>query len=288
MKLIVISGLSGSGKSIALQALEDTDYFCVDNLPISLLLDFTLKMNNSQLNRGMPDIAVGIDSRNDEEDLLGFRKVMEAIRRYDIDTEIIFLEANDTVLLQRFSETRRKHPLTRRDNLPLVEAISVERKLLMPIAIDADLHIDTSRTNVHQLRALISDRVALHAVMALSIQFVSFGFKHGAPEDADFVFDVRCLPNPHWDPRLRLLNGMDAEVIDFLQGESMVGSMFEDIRGFLEKWIVPFKENNRSYITIALGCTGGQHRSVYLVERLAAYFKNHNDQVLIRHRELVS
>lgn len=285
MKLLVVSGLSGSGKSIALQALEDMDYFCVDNLPISLLLDFALHMNQRQVDREMADVAVGIDSRNAEEDLQGFRSVMESIRQHEIETEIIFLEANDTVLLKRFSETRRKHPLTR-DSLPLVEAITVERKLLAPIAVDADLHIDTSRSNVHQLRALVRERVAHHASAALSIQFVSFGFKHGAPEDADFVFDVRCLPNPHWDPRLRLLTGRDAEVINFLRGEELVQAMYDDIRLFLEKWIPSFKEGNRSYITIALGCTGGQHRSVYLVECLADYFKCRDDQVLVRHREL--
>lgn len=287
MKLLVVSGLSGSGKSIALQALEDMDYFCVDNLPISLLLEFSVQMAARQNTRDLVDVAVGIDSRNSVEDLAGFRVVMESIRQRDIQTEIVFLEANDTVLLQRFNETRRKHPLTR-DSLPLAEAITVERKLLGPIAVDADLHIDTSRSNVHQLRALVRERVAHHAVAVMSVQFMSFGFKHGAPEDADFVFDVRCLPNPHWDPRLRLHSGRDQEVIEFLQGEASVQSMYDDIRLFLEKWIVAFKGENRSYITIALGCTGGQHRSVYLVECLASYFGQHGDHVIVRHRELVS
>jgi len=285
VKLLVVSGLSGSGKSIALQALEDMNYFCVDNLPISLLLEFSVQMAARQSTREMVDVAVGIDSRTAEEELEGFRTVMESIRRRDIETEIVFLEANDAVLLKRFSETRRKHPLTR-DSLPLAEAITVERRLLGPIAVDADLHIDTSRSNVHQLRALMRERVANHVVAAMSVQFMSFGFKHGAPEDADFVFDVRCLPNPHWDPHLRLFSGRDQEVIDFLQDEDSVQSMYDDIRLFLEKWIIAFKAENRSYITIALGCTGGQHRSVYLVERLADYFSQRDDQVLIRHREL--
>jgi UPF0042 nucleotide-binding protein len=286
VKLVVVSGLSGSGKSVALQALEDMGYYCVDNLPISLLLDFSVKMAERTSLRGMVEVAVGIDSRNAKTDLQGFRAVMESIHQRNIKTEIMFLQASDTVLLKRFSETRRKHPLTWFD-LPLAEAITAERKLLGPIAVDADLHIDTSRSNVHQLRAIIRERVVSHTAAVMSIQFMSFGFKHGAPEDADFVFDVRCLPNPHWDPRLRLFNGRDKEVIDFLQGEASVQSMCDDIRLFLEKWIAAFKAENRSYITIALGCTGGQHRSVYMVERLAESFRKHDDQVLVRHRELV-
>lgn len=286
MKLLVISGLSGSGKSIALQALEDMDYFCVDNLPISLLPAFTVQMEARQADRNIVNLAVGVDSRNTVEDLQGFRAVMESIRDRGMKTEIVFLEANDAVLLKRFSETRRKHPLTR-DNLPLAEAIKVERNLLAPLAVDADLRIDTSRSNVHQLRAVIRDRIARHTEAAMSIQLMSFGFKHGVPEDADFVFDVRCLPNPHWDPRLRLFSGRDQEVIDFLQSEPSVQAMYDDIRTFLEKWIPVFRDENRSYITIALGCTGGQHRSVYLVEKLAAFFRQDDGQILVRHRELV-
>jgi len=286
VKLLVISGLSGSGKSIALQALEDMDYFCVDNLPISLLPAFTVQMEARQADRNIVNLAVGVDSRNTVEDLQGFRAVMESIRDRGMKTEIVFLEANDAVLLKRFSETRRKHPLTR-DNLPLAEAIKVERNLLAPLAVDADLRIDTSRSNVHQLRAVIRDRIARHTEAAMSIQLMSFGFKHGVPEDADFVFDVRCLPNPHWDPRLRLFSGRDQEVIDFLQSEPSVQAMYDDIRTFLEKWIPVFRDENRSYITIALGCTGGQHRSVYLVEKLAAFFRQDDGQILVRHRELV-
>jgi len=285
VKLLVISGLSGSGKSIALQALEDMDYFCVDNLPIGLLPELTAQMEARKAERNIVNLAVGVDSRNTIEDLKGFGAVMESIRGRGMKTEIIFLEANDAVLLKRFSETRRKHPLTR-DNLPLAEAIKVERNLMAPLAVDADLRIDTSRSNVHQLRAVIRERIAHHAMAVMSIQFMSFGFKHGIPEDADFVFDVRCLPNPHWDPRLRLFTGRDREVIDFLQGEPSVQAMYDDIRSFLQKWIAAFKEENRSYITIALGCTGGQHRSVYLAEMLAAFFRQDDDQILVRHREL--
>lgn len=286
MKLLVISGLSGSGKSIALQALEDLNYYCVDNLPISLLLDFSVLMAARQLHRITANVAVGIDSRNSEEELQGFRAVMESIRKQGIETEIVFLEANNSVLLKRFSETRRKHPLTRND-MSLATAITVERKLLGPIAVDADLCIDTSRSNVHQLRKMVRERIAQRSTAATSIQFMSFGFKFGVPEDADFVFDVRCLPNPYWDPRMRLHTGRDQEIIDYLQGDSMVETMYEDIRGFLKKWIAAFSEENRSYITIAIGCTGGQHRSVYMAERLVEYFRTHDEQILIRHRELV-
>jgi len=286
MKLLVISGLSGSGKSIVLEALEDLNYYCVDNLPISLLLDFSVLMAARQSHRKTANVAVGIDSRNSEEELQGFRAVMESIRKQGIETEIVFLEAANSVLLKRFSETRRKHPLTRND-MSLATAITVERKLLGPIAVDADLCIDTSRSNVHQLRKLVRERVAQRTTAATSVQFMSFGFKFGVPEDADFVFDVRCLPNPYWDPRLRLHTGKDQEIIDYLQDEPMVESMFDDIRGFLQKWITAFKEENRSYITIAVGCTGGQHRSVYMVERLVEFFRAQDEQILIRHRELV-
>lgn len=286
MKLLVISGLSGSGKSIALQALEDLNYYCVDNLPISLLLDFSLQMMARKSGTAITNVAVGVDSRNSEEELAGFRAVMDSIRQQGIETEIVFLEATNSVLLKRFSETRRKHPLTRND-MPLATAITSERKLLGPIAVDADLCIDTSRSNVHQLRKIIRERVAQRATAATSVQFMSFGFKFGVPEDADFVFDVRCLPNPYWDPRLRLHTGKDQEIIDYLQGEPMVEAMYDDICQFLHKWIAAFKEENRSYITIAVGCTGGQHRSVYMVERLLNFFRTQEEQILVRHRELV-
>jgi len=286
LKLLVVSGLSGSGKSIVLQALEDLDYFCVDNLPISLLLDFSLQMATRKSGRAITNVAVGIDSRNAEADLSGFRDVMKSIRDQGIETEIVFLEASNSVILKRFSETRRKHPLSSKA-VPLAAAITQERQLLGAIAVDADLRIDTSRSNVHQLRKIVRERIAQRASASTSIQLMSFGFKYGVPEDADFVFDLRCLPNPYWDPRLRSFTGKDVEVVDYLQGEPMVQAMYEDVRVFLDKWLAAFKEDNRSYITIALGCTGGQHRSVYLVERLWAYFQLQGEQVLVRHRELV-
>lgn len=286
MKLLIVSGLSGSGKSIALQALEDLDFYCVDNLPISLLLKFSMEMAQRERDGSTSKFAVGIDSRNSEKDLHGFRSVMSAIRQQGIETEIVFLEASNSVLLKRFSETRRKHPLTN-GSTSLAAAIALERKLLGAIAVDADLCVDTSRANVHQLRKMVRDRIAQRRTAAMSIQLLSFGYKFGVPEDVDYVFDVRCLPNPYWDPRLRLHTGKEQEVIDYLKDDPMVLSMLDDLSRFLEKWIAVFKQDNRSYITIALGCTGGQHRSVYLVECLFRHFKALDEQVLVQHRELL-
>lgn len=286
MKLLVVSGLSGAGKSIALQALEDLDYFCVDNLPVSLLPDFARLIMLRHAKQAIPKVAVGIDARNAEDDLQHFSTVLENTRKLGVECEILFLEASNTVLLKRFSETRRKHPLTKK-NVALADAIAVERKLLGPIAVQADLHIDTSRNNVHQLRQQIMDRIVQHGEGLLSVQFMSFGFKYGTPEDADFVYDVRCLPNPHWDPHLRLQTGQDQAVREFLAREPLVTEMLEDINRFLQKWLAEFRRENRSYITIALGCTGGQHRSVYLVERLSETFNNDGVKVLIRHRDLL-
>lgn len=286
MKLLVVSGLSGAGKSIALQALEDLDYFCVDNLPVSLLPDFARLILLRHANQARPKVAVGIDARNAEDDLQNFSTVLENTRKLGIECEILFLEASNNVLLKRFSETRRKHPLTKK-NMALADAIAVERKLLGPIAVQADLHIDTSRNNVHQLRQQIMDRIVQRGESPLSVQFLSFGFKYGSPEDADYIYDVRCLPNPHWDPHLRLLTGKDQAVREFLAREPLVTEMLEDISRFLQKWLAEFRRENRSYITIALGCTGGQHRSVYLVERLAEIFNNDGAKVLVRHRDLL-
>ncbi len=286
MKLLIVSGLSGSGKSIVLQALEDMDFYCVDNLPICLLLNFSIEMAARESSDSMGKVAVGIDSRNSEQDLLGFREVMSAIKKQGIEAEIIFLEARDSVLLKRFSETRRKHPLTN-SKTSLGAAITLERQLLGALAVDAELCIDTSRTNVHQLRLTVRERVAQRKTAAMSVQLMSFGFKYGVPEDADFVFDVRCLPNPYWDPRIRMHTGKDQGVIDYLKDDPMVQSMLTDISQFVEKWLAVFKHENRSYITIALGCTGGQHRSVYLVECLYQHFQTLNEQVLIQHREVL-
>ncbi len=285
MRLLVLSGLSGAGKSIALQALEDLGFYCVDNLPVALLPGFVAQMKVMEGRQEVTEIAVGIDARNMIDDLQNFQVVLKNIKEQGISCEVIFVVANDHALIKRFSETRRKHPLTN-DGIPLVEAIAAERHLLNPIANCADLHIDTSQTNVHQLRDQIRDRVGRNSDLTLSLQFLSFGFKHGHPIDADFVFDVRCLPNPHWDPKLRLQTGRDDDVIKFLQQQTVVTEMLADITRFIERWVPDFEADNRSYMTVAIGCTGGQHRSVYFAEALGAHFKQQREGVMIRHREL--
>ena len=284
MKLLIVSGLSGSGKSVALHTLEDLDYYCIDNLPVGLLEPFAQQLlDNPPV--GQDNAAVGIDARNQSEDLQRFPQMLAALRERGIQCEILYLQADDETLLKRFSETRRKHPLSK-GSLSLADAIRQERSLLEPIAGHAALHIDTTHTNVHQLRDLIQERVGAKTDGTLSLLFKSFGFKHGVPKDADFVFDLRCLPNPHWDARLRPLTGLDSDVVEYLGTQPLVDEMYEVIRGFLETWIPRFECENRSYLTVALGCTGGQHRSVYLAERLGRHFKTRYPSVLVRHREL--
>lgn len=284
MKLQIISGLSGAGKSIALQALEDLDYYCVDNLPLALLPAFVQQM----LSGGGPRpeaIAVGVDARNLSEELDHFEDALAALRKLGVDYEIIYLEASEEVLLQRFSETRRKHPLTD-SHTPLIDAIRQERRLLEGVSAAADVRIDTSHSTVHQLRDLIGRRVAHKESPQMSIMFLSFGYKHGVPVDVDYLFDVRCLPNPHWDPRLRLHDGRHPAVVAFLEEQGDVARMYEDIKSFLERWLPRFAAERRSYLTIGIGCTGGQHRSVYLVERLAAHFRLSKENIQVRHRDV--
>jgi len=285
MKMIIISGLSGSGKSIALNLLEDLQYYCIDNLPAAMLSALADQLLSST-NLEHENIAVGIDARNTPADLADFSNILKDLKSRQLDIEIFFLEADNPTLIKRFSETRRRHPLSS-DEVPLSEAIIQERSLLEPIASEADLHLDTSRTNIHQLRELIQSRVNSGDRTRLSLLFESFGFKQGIPVDADFVFDVRCIPNPHWEPRLRRLTGCDPAVAEFLEQHDDAIKMFEDIRNFLEPWIPRFEADNRSYMTIAVGCTGGQHRSVYMVEKLAAWFKQQRPGILHRHRELL-
>ena len=284
MKLIIVSGLSGSGKTIALQAMEDMGVYCIDNLPFKLLPSLARHLKNAS-GRPYNDAAVGIDARNLTDDFEEFPAVLEQVRAEGGQCEIIFLTADDQTLLKRFSETRRKHPLSD-TSVPLNEAIEAERRLLSPVAADADWHLDTSHTNVHQLRTLVRERMGKTGQQTLSLLFSSFGYKHGLPPDADFVFDVRCLPNPYWEPHLRPLTGLDTDVQSFLEQQPMVGRMYEDIRDFLETWVPHFEAENRSYMTVAVGCTGGYHRSVYMVERLGAHFRTDRSNVLTRHREL--
>jgi len=284
MKFVIVSGLSGSGKSIVLHSLEDLGFYCIDNLPLSLLPAFAAQISASP-RRNYEHAAVGIDARNLTDDFESFSDVLAEIHSYGMECEILFLQADDATLIKRFSETRRKHPLTR-SGTSLAEAIKRERTVLSALAVNADWCIDTSRTNVHQLRDLVRERM-LQEAHSLTLTFMSFGFKHGIPVDADFVFDVRCLPNPHWVPQLRIQTGLDQEVKVFLEQQALVGEMFADLSSFIERWMPRFQADNRSYMTVAIGCTGGQHRSVYLSNRLAEYFAKSDLEVLVRHRELV-
>lgn len=284
MKLVIVSGMSGSGKSVALHTLEDIGFYCIDNLPVGLLADFGRHMTE-QDSKSVERYAVGIDARNGAEDLSRFPRILDELEGRGIRSEILFLRAAYTTLIKRFSETRRRHPLSN-DNTPLAEAIGREAKLLAPILARANLVMDTTQTTVHQLRELVRERVDMRRGNRLSLLFQSFGYKHGVPKDADFVFDLRCLPNPHWEPKLRPLTGRDAEVCSFLDAQDSVERMYQQIRDFLEEWLPAYEHEGRSYLTIALGCTGGQHRSVYLAERLAASLAATQPLVRLRHREL--
>ncbi len=282
MRLIIVSGLSGSGKSVALHMLEDLDYYCVDNIPAGLLpmfISHTVRSHESTYQ----STAVGVDARNRPAEIASVPNLVNELKRSGVGCEVIFLRADEDILLKRYSETRRRHPLSH-DGTGLIDAIRRERTLLEPIADAADLILDTSRTSVHELRELIRQRVAGRTEGRLSILFESFAFRHGVPDDADFVFDVRSLPNPYWEPGLARMTGRDPAVAEYLERHPVVAKMFADIVGFLEHWIPEFVRTNRSYLTIAIGCTGGQHRSVYLVERLAEHFSKRFALVHARHQ----
>lgn len=282
MRLVIVSGLSGSGKSVALHMLEDLDYYCVDNIPAGLLpmfISHTVRTHESTYG----STAVGVDARNRAAEIASVPKLVEELKRSGLGCEVLFLRADEDALLKRYSETRRRHPLSR-DGAGLIEAIRQERALLEPIADAADLVIDTTRTSVHELRELIRQRVAGRSDGRMSILFESFAYRHGVPDDADFVFDVRSLPNPYWETGLARLTGRDASVAEYLERFPIVAKMFADIVGFLEHWIPELVRTNRSYLTIAIGCTGGQHRSVYMVERLAEHFSKRYAQVHARHQ----
>ena len=284
MRLVVISGLAGSGKSVALDMLEDLGYYCIDNLPISLLRDVTASTLRRQ-HRHFERLAVGVDARALQTEIAHFPARLAALRAQGIDLQVIFLEASPEVILRRYGETRRKHPLTD-STTPLVEAVHADRELLRPIADQADLTLDTSHTTLHQLREMIRSRVEASADGGLAILLQSFGFKHGVPDAVDFVFDVRCLPNPHWIEGLREKTGLDEAVAKHLEQSELTLKMRDDIGRFVLDWLPAFERENRAYITVAIGCTGGRHRSVYLVEQLAARIRPHYPQTLVRHTEL--
>ena len=286
MRLIIVSGLSGSGKSVALHVLEDLGYYCVDNMPAALLKSVIDEVTSDD-DESAQLLAVGVDARNRQEDLESLPRLLDELKQQQIQTELLFLQSSNDVLLQRYSESRRRHPLAEHGTALRV-AIDKERELLSVIVNAADLIIDTSRTSVYELADTIRERVDGRSTQSLSVLIESFGFKNGIPADADFVFDMRCLPNPYWTVELRGLTGRDKEVSDFLDAQDAFVRMYEDILGFLRRWIPEYDDVHRGYLTVAIGCTGGQHRSVYMTEKLAAALRDMHDPVLTRHNELGS
>lgn len=282
MKLIVISGRSGAGKGTALHVLEDLGFFCIDNLPAGLIPDLVARTRAAE-HEHSSQIAVSVDARNFPKQLRQLPEILEQLPPDQVECEIIFLDAENKTLIKRFSETRRRHPLASSE-VTLVDALEQEKSILDPVASRADLAIDTTELTLHQLRDLVRRRVA-HTSHQMSLLFESFGFKNGVPVDVDFVFDVRCLPNPHWDLELRPFTGQDQPVIDFLDAQPLVNEMFQDLVTFFDRWIPHFQQNNRSYVTVGIGCTGGKHRSVYLAERLGRYYSDTLSSVQVRHRE---
>jgi RNase adapter protein RapZ len=284
MKLVIVSGLSGAGKTVALKQYEDLGYYCIDNLPLQLVGPISRRAQRSADER-YDKLAIGVDARDSPKEIARFPRYLERLRERGIETRVVFLRAEDGVLLQRYSETRRRHPLAVGD-ISLAEAIRMEQDLLAPIAHLADATIDTTNKNLHELREEIQAQVPGGGSGSLTVQLESFGYRNGLPDDADFVFDVRCLPNPHWEPTLRKLTGRDAAVGAWLERHPGVQRMTRDLLAFLERWLPEYRKQDRAYLTVAVGCTGGQHRSVYIVERLAEALRPHYEQLSVRHREL--
>jgi len=284
MRLIIVSGRSGSGKSTALDVLEDNGFYCIDNLPAGLLPELAERaLLHTELLQ--PQVAVSIDARNLPSQLKRFPELLEDVRARYIQCDVLYLDAADETLLKRFSETRRRHPLTNQ-NRSLAEAIHDEELLLAPIIDHADLKIDTTHLNLYQLRDTLKLRLLNQPEPGTAFLFESFGFKRGMPVDADLVFDVRCLPNPYWKADLRDFSGLDQPVIDYLAAQTEVEEMFQDILAYLSKWLPRFAASNRAYVTVAIGCTGGHHRSVYLAERLGQALREPLKNVQVRHRDL--
>lgn len=281
MRLIIVSGQSGAGKTVALRVLEDLGYYCVDNLPIDLLDKFVKSVKSSKQN-----VAVSIDIRNlpTEPNLL--TDVLTKLKKSS-DVSLLFLDAKKDSLLKRYSETRRIHPLTLSlENTSLEQAIEKERSILSPLKEHADLVIDSSNQSLHELSEMVRMRIEGRERKDLVMVFQSFGYKYGLPSDADYVFDVRFLPNPHWEPALRPMTGLDAPIKAFLESYKDVLDLKKQIETFIENWLPLLEKNNRSYLTVAIGCTGGQHRSVYLAQQIGEYFAQMGHQVQIRHKSL--
>ncbi|PTC02340.1 RNase adapter RapZ [Vibrio mediterranei] len=281
MRLVVVSGHSGAGKSVALRVLEDSGYYCVDNLPIDLLEAFVDSSKDSQ-----QSVAVSIDIRNLPDNLNNLTSKLKQLSTQH-DVKVLFLDASKSVLLKRYSETRRIHPLSqRKDKLSLEQAIDLEHTLLKPIKEHADYTIDSSEQSIHDLSETIRFELEGQEKKDLVMVFQSFGFKYGMPSDADYVFDVRFLPNPHWQPELRPMTGLDAPIKSFLEAYPDVIELKQQIQGFVERWLPLLEKNNRSYLTVAIGCTGGKHRSVYITQQIGEYFAQLGHQVKIRHASL--
>lgn len=283
VRLAVVSGLSGSGKTVALRTLEDLGFYCIDNLPPSLLKSLADHALGSGETR-FPRLAVGIDARTASGDPNELPQAFSHLAELGLPPFLLFLDARDDVLLKRFSETRRRHPLGC-EGISLTDAIARERVLLKSVRQIADAEIDTSELNVYQLRRRILEALGLSA-SGVSLLFESFAFKRGVPSEADFVFDARALPNPHWEPRLRPLSGRDAGVREYFEARPEVAEFVDDVERFLRRWLPRFDPTERSYLTVAIGCTGGRHRSVYIVERLQERFRSLGGEVLCFHREL--
>lgn len=284
MRLIIVSGRSGSGKSTALDVLEDNGFYCIDNLPAGLLPELAERalLHTEVL---QPQVAVSIDARNLPTHLQRFPELLAEVRARHIQCDVLYLDADEETLLKRFSETRRRHPLTD-ESRSLAEAIRDESLLLEPISDLVDLKIDTTHLNLYQLRDSLKLRLLNKPEPGTAFLIESFGFKRGMPVDADLVFDVRCLPNPYWKPELRAHSGLDQPVIDYLAAQADVDEMYTDIHAYLYKWLPRFAASNRAYVTIAIGCTGGHHRSVYLAERLGQTLKPQLKNLQVRHRDL--
>ena len=278
---MVISGNSGAGKSVALRVLEDLGYYCVDNLPVDLLSQFVESIQHSSQN-----VAVSVDIRNLPKDPSLLKNTLAELKQSH-DVTVIFLDAEDKELIKRYSETRRLHPLSLiGEQCSLEQAVELEKNILSDFKEEADLVLDTTTKSIHDLSETLRSRILGRESKELVMVFESFGFKHGLPTDADYVFDVRFLPNPHWEPGLRPMTGLDKPVADYLEKHDDVIQLKEQIQGFLTTWLPALEKNNRSYLTVAIGCTGGQHRSVYITQQLGQYFKEQGKQVQIRHKTL--
>jgi RNase adapter protein RapZ len=280
MKLVIVSGLSGAGKTVALKQYEDLGYYCIDNLPLGLLGPLSLRSKSTRY----AQLAVGIDARASARDIGRFQATLRRLRQRGVEVQVIFLTAQDDAILRRYSETRRKHPLTS-EKLTLADAVQRERALLYPIADVADVTIDTTNMNLHALREQVRLRLP-ESPERLSLVLMSFGYKNGIPQGADYVLDVRSLPNPYWVRELAPLDGRDPEVVSFLENDPVAPRMAGDILAFLERCLPTFQAQDRAYVTVAIGCTGGRHRSVYVVEKLAAALRPTYDPVVVKHRDL--